>query len=169
LYDPLKSLNIWYFWILTKAKKNSVMLSPPYTNKAYVEVIGTKTTHTYLQSIYCKVKQWIQRAKSYNQIKMCMCVDMRSGMDVYGGYMMGLILLCSLKHISLLELRNIWENLGCIHFFTHGGYRSTHCFLSSHFGATLHPFFRYFGPLSIFFSSFFSLFFFLSSPSLFLQ
>jgi hypothetical protein len=44
-------------------------LSHP-TTKAYVEPIGMETAYTYLQSIYCKVKQWIQRDESYNQIKM---------------------------------------------------------------------------------------------------
>jgi hypothetical protein len=53
-------------------------LSHP-TIKAYVALIGMKIAHTYFQGIYCKVKQWIQRNESYNQIKMCMCVDMRSG------------------------------------------------------------------------------------------
>jgi hypothetical protein len=57
------------------------LLSHPIT-KAYVELIGMETTHKYLQSIYCKVKRWIQRNESYNQIKMCMCVDMRSGVDI---------------------------------------------------------------------------------------
>lgn len=50
-----------------------------------------ETAHTYLLSIYCKVKQWIQRNKLYYQIKMCMCMD--GGVDmvvvaicgVYGG------------------------------------------------------------------------------------
>jgi hypothetical protein len=32
------------------------------TNKAYVEFIGVKTTHTYLQDICCKVKQWIKES-----------------------------------------------------------------------------------------------------------
>jgi len=34
-------------------------LSHPTTNKAYVEFIGGEIVHTYLQSIYSKVKQWI--------------------------------------------------------------------------------------------------------------
>jgi hypothetical protein len=54
------------------------LLSFP-TSKAYVELIGVETVHTYLQSIYCNVKQWIQRNDSYNQIKMCMCVDVCGG------------------------------------------------------------------------------------------
>jgi hypothetical protein len=65
---------MWYFWILTKAKIMMCLLSHPTTN-AYVGLIGVETAHTYLQSIYCKVKQWIQRNESYNQIKICICVD----------------------------------------------------------------------------------------------
>jgi hypothetical protein len=41
-----------------------------------VEFIGREKARVYLQCMYCKVKQWIQRKfKSYNQIKMCMYVD----------------------------------------------------------------------------------------------
>jgi hypothetical protein len=40
-----------------------------------MELIDGETVHTYLQIIYCKVKQWIQRNESYNQIMMCMCVE----------------------------------------------------------------------------------------------
>jgi hypothetical protein len=62
------------------------------TTKAYVEFIGREKARAYLQCIYCKVKQWIQRElKSYNQIKMCMCGYM---VDVWW---LILILLCSLK------------------------------------------------------------------------
>ena len=54
------------------------------TTKAYVEFIGRDKARAYLQCIYCKVKQWIQRELSYNQIKMCMCVDICGGY-IYGG------------------------------------------------------------------------------------
>jgi hypothetical protein len=47
----LSSLSICgILWILTKAIMISCLLSHPIT-KAYVELIGRETTHTYLQSI----------------------------------------------------------------------------------------------------------------------
>ena len=62
------------------------------STKAYVEFMGTEKATAYLQCIYCKVKQWIQRELSYNQIKMYMYVD------IWWIYMVAnLILLCSLK------------------------------------------------------------------------
>ena len=79
-----------------------------------MELIGGKTAHTYILSICCRVKQWIQRNKSYNQIKMCMCIVARyvyseSGMNMDNKGMRGLyegerlILLLLLRTISLLE------------------------------------------------------------------
>ena len=49
-----------------------------------------------------------KRVESYNQIKICMCVD------IWWIYMVAnLILLCFLKHISFLKLRNLFqENMG---------------------------------------------------------
>jgi len=41
----------------------------------YLELIGMETACSYLQSIFCKVKQWIQRNEAYDQIKKCMCMD----------------------------------------------------------------------------------------------
>jgi hypothetical protein len=73
---------MWYLWILTKTIVMLCLLSHP-TTMAYVELIVMETAHTYLQSIYCKVKQWFQKNESYNQIKMCMCVDMRIGIDIW--------------------------------------------------------------------------------------
>jgi hypothetical protein len=48
----------------------------------------------YLHCIYCKVKTKIQGKMSYSKIKMCMCVDINM--------VAILILLCSLKHVSLV-------------------------------------------------------------------
>ena len=55
-------LCMWYLWILTKAIMVLCLLSHPITNKAYVELKGGKTVHTYLQSICCKVSCTTQHA-----------------------------------------------------------------------------------------------------------
>jgi hypothetical protein len=83
LYDPLKSLT---YVVFVDPHQGNIYVMPSLshpTTKAYVKLICMETAHTYLQSIYYKVKQWIQKNKSYNQIKMCMCVDMRSEMDIW--------------------------------------------------------------------------------------
>jgi len=54
------------------------------TTKAYVELIGVETAHTYLQSICCKVKQWIQRETSHTIKLRCVCVWIYE-VDIYGG------------------------------------------------------------------------------------
>jgi hypothetical protein len=75
----LSSLSICgILWILTKAIMILCLLSHPIT-KAYVELIGMETAHTYLQSIYCKVKQWIQRELSHTIKSRCAYVW------IYGG------------------------------------------------------------------------------------
>ena len=44
---------------------------------AYVELKVGMNDKAYLHHIYCKVKDWIQeKSNSYNQIKMCTCMDM---------------------------------------------------------------------------------------------
>jgi hypothetical protein len=69
-----------------------------------------------------------KRVKSYNQIKLCMC------MDVWGIYMVAnLILLCSLKtYLSFGTWKNNFARkpgyLIHLSFFFLGGHRSTHCF-----------------------------------------
>ena len=55
---------MWYLWILTKAIKMLISFSFP-TTKAYVEFIGSEEARAYLQCIYCKVKQRIQRELSH--------------------------------------------------------------------------------------------------------
>jgi hypothetical protein len=52
-----------------------------------MEFIGGETAYTYLLSIYCTVKPWIQRNEAYNQIKMCMCVDLY----IWSGYMVEVV------------------------------------------------------------------------------
>jgi hypothetical protein len=63
------------------------------TTKAYVEFIGREKARAYLQCIYYKVKQWIQRELSHTIKSRYTCVW------VYGGYIwwLILILLCALK------------------------------------------------------------------------
>jgi hypothetical protein len=63
------------------------------TTKAYVEFIGREKARAYLQCIYCKVKQWIQRVLSHTIKSRYACVR------IYGGYIwwLILILLCSSK------------------------------------------------------------------------
>jgi hypothetical protein len=63
---------MWYLWILTKAM-NDVM--PSSYTKAYVELMGiVKCTKEHTCNTYT-VKSSPKRVKSYNQIKMCMCVE----------------------------------------------------------------------------------------------
>jgi hypothetical protein len=78
LYNPFKSLNMWYLWVLTKALKELCLLSSqhmwyfwlkanlsyafsysPYTSKFMWS--SWEMAHTYLQCICCLVKLWIQR------------------------------------------------------------------------------------------------------------
>jgi hypothetical protein len=53
---------------------NDVMPFSLPTTKAYVEFIGRKKARAYLQCIYCKVKQWIQRELSHTIKSRCACV-----------------------------------------------------------------------------------------------
>jgi hypothetical protein len=89
--------------------------------------------HTCSTYIVKSNNEFKKRVKSYNQIKMCIC------MDVWGIYMVGnLILLCSLKtYLSFFEFgNNFQENMGyLIHFslssLFSGGYMSTHFFMNN--------------------------------------
>ena len=90
-----------------------------------------------------------KRVESYNQIKMCMCVD------IYGGYIwwLILILLCSLKaYLSFETWKHLLENRG---YLIHLSFSSL--FLGGHLST---HYFKYLGHLSIFSHlSFFLLFF----------
>jgi hypothetical protein len=70
---------MWYLGILTKAIMILCLFSLP-TTKAYVEFISRDKARAYLQCIYCKVKQWIQRELSHTIKSRCARVWM------YGGY-----------------------------------------------------------------------------------
>jgi hypothetical protein len=117
------------------------------TSKDYVEFIGREKARAYLQCIYCKVKQWIQRELSHIIKSRCACVW------IYGGYIwwLILILLCSLRTYLSFEIwKHLLENRGyLIHLFS-DGHLSTHCF-------------RYLRHLSIFSQLFFLLFSFLNN------
>jgi hypothetical protein len=50
--------------------------SHPTSNKAYVELIGVEKTYTYLQCIYCLIKQWTYKNLSYKStqdVHVCGC------------------------------------------------------------------------------------------------
>jgi hypothetical protein len=80
-----------------------------------MELIGGETAHTYLQSIYCKVKQWIQRNVSYNQIKMCICAEYID-VEWVKTWWKPNSTFAPWEHISLWNLE-IWGELG-LHFFS---------------------------------------------------
>ena len=63
-----------------QGNKDVVPFSLP-TTKAYVEFIGREKARTYLQCIYCKVKQRIQRELSHTIKSRSECV-----LNIYGGY-----------------------------------------------------------------------------------
>ena len=84
------------------------------TTKAYVEFIGRKKARAYLQCIYCKVKQQIQRELSHTIKLRCACVDK---WWLYTGP--NLILLYSLKTYLFFETwKHLLESRGyLIHLF----------------------------------------------------
>ena len=71
--SSLISQDMWYFFAL-----GIVALCPLSLTLQLIGLCGAPRwgDNSYiLTTMYCKVKQWIQRNKSYNQIKMCMCVE----------------------------------------------------------------------------------------------
>ena len=79
----LSSLSIYVVFVDPHQGNKDVMLFLFLPLRLSVEFIGREKARAYLQCIYCKVKQQIlKRVKSYNQIKMCMCVE-------YGGCLFG--------------------------------------------------------------------------------
>ena len=126
------------------------------TTKAYVEFIDREKARVYLQCIYCKVKQRIQRELSHTIKSRCACVWIYE-VDICGGKPNSTLLLENLSLFWNLETLAREQGLSYSSFFS-GGHLSTHCF-------------RYFGHLSIFstlllFSSFFMNNFFIA-PYLF--
>ena len=80
----LLSLSIYVVFVNPhQGNKDAMPFSLP-TTKAYVEFIGKEKVRAYLQCIYCKVKQWIQRELSHTIKSRCACAWMY-GEYIYGG------------------------------------------------------------------------------------
>ena len=119
--DTLKSLNIYGICGSSHRNEDVMPFSLP-TTKVYVEFIGREKARAYLQCIYCKVKQWIQRELSHIIKSRYACV--------WNIWWLILILLCSLKtYLSFETWKHLLENRGyLIHLLFSGGHLSTHCF-----------------------------------------
>ena len=88
----LSSLSIYVvFTDPHQGNKDDVVPFSLSTTKAYVEFIGREKARVYLQCIYCKVKQQIQRELSHTIKSRCACV-----WNIWW-IVANLILLCSLK------------------------------------------------------------------------
>ena len=94
----LLSLSIYMVFVDPHQGNKDVMPFSLPTTKAYVEFIGREKARAYLQCIYCKVNQWIQRELSHTIKSRCACL----WIYVLWVYMVAnLILLFSLKtHLS---------------------------------------------------------------------
>jgi hypothetical protein len=71
----LSSLSIYVIFVDPHQRNKDVMPFSLPTTKAYVEFIGREKARAYLQSICCKVKQWIQRELSHIIKSRCACVS----------------------------------------------------------------------------------------------
>ena len=67
----LSSLSIYVVFMDPNQGNKDVMPFSLSTTKAYVEFIGREKARAYLQCIYCKVKQWIQRERSHTIKSIC--------------------------------------------------------------------------------------------------
>jgi hypothetical protein len=70
----LSSLSIYVVFVDPHQGNIDVMPFSLPTTKAYVEFIGREKPRAYLKSIYCKVKQLIQRELSHTIKSRCPCV-----------------------------------------------------------------------------------------------
>jgi hypothetical protein len=75
----LSSLSIYVVFVDPHQGNKVVMPFFVPTTKAYVEFIGREKARAYLQCIYYKIKQWIQRELSHIIKSRCACVWMYSG------------------------------------------------------------------------------------------
>jgi hypothetical protein len=75
----LSSLSIYVVFVDPHQGNKGVMPFSLPTTKAYVEFIGREKGRAYMQCIYHKVKQWIQRELSHTIKSRCACVW------IYGG------------------------------------------------------------------------------------
>ena len=89
----LSSLLIYVVFVDPHQGNKDVMPFSRATTKAYVKFIGREKARAYLQCIYCKVKQRIQRELSHTIKSRCTCVSMYCWIYIVAN----LILLCSLK------------------------------------------------------------------------
>ena len=99
----LSSLSIYVVFVDPHQGNKDVMPFSIPTTKPYVEFIGREKARAYLQCIYCKVKQRIQRELSHTIKLRCACVWMYM-VDIYGGQSNSTLLL---ENISHLKLENI--------------------------------------------------------------
>ena len=79
----LSSLSIYVVFVDPHQGHEDVMPFSLPTTKAYVEFTGREKDRAYLQCLYCKVKQWIQREMSHIIKSRCVCVEYM--VDIYGG------------------------------------------------------------------------------------
>ena len=80
----LSSLSIYVVFVDPHQGNNDVMPFSLPTTKAYVESIGMEKAQAYLQCIYCKVKQRIQRELNHTIKSRCACVWIYE-VDICGG------------------------------------------------------------------------------------
>ena len=80
----LSSLSIYVVLMDPYQGNKDVMPFSLSTIKAFVEFIGREKARAYLQCIYCKVKQWIQRELSHKIKSRSACVWIYV-VDIYGG------------------------------------------------------------------------------------
>jgi hypothetical protein len=112
---------MWYLWILTKTIKMLCLLLPT----SMWGFIGREKARAYLQCIYCKVKQWIQRELSHTIKSRYACVCNIWWICMVANPNSTLLL----ENISpFWNLETIAREQGLsIHLFL-GGHLSTHCF-----------------------------------------
>jgi len=139
----------------------------PYSNKALISRAHRwEIKYTYSQDIYCIVKPWIQRNKSINQIKMCMCGKWMLYGDDGDNNGESLILLLLFERIhTFLAFWNFMRRMRCSSFlFLSGGYLVPLILLSDTCPflplVSLFLFFRGSGHLLLFISSYLSFLFF---------
>jgi lauroyl/myristoyl acyltransferase len=80
----LLSLSIYVIFVDSHQGNNDVMPFSLSTTKAYVEFIGREKDRAYLQCIYCKVRQRIQRELSHTIKSRCACLWIYE-VDICGG------------------------------------------------------------------------------------
>ena len=80
----LSNLSIYVVFMDPHQDNEDVMSFSLPTTKVYVEFIGREKARAYLQCIYCKVKQRIQRKMSHTIKSRCACVWIYE-VDICGG------------------------------------------------------------------------------------